>query len=80
MSLTSVCWEAEGAARSPAEDKPVSPGDMTRLSAAQRISALPVNIIAEGRGAPEWGEGGRGKREKWRYCFDCAILSNQPIV
>lgn len=40
----------EGAAHSPAEDKPVSLRDMTYLSAAQRISALSVNIIAKGRG------------------------------
>lgn len=50
MSCVSVYLEDEGAAYSPAEDKPVSPQDMTHLSAAQRISVLSVNIIAKGRG------------------------------
>lgn len=40
----------EGAAHPPAEDKPVSLREMTYLSAAQRISALSVSIIAKGRG------------------------------
>lgn len=71
MSLTSVCWEAAAAARSPAEDEPASPRDMRRRSEAQRISALPVNIIAKGRGRRTGG--GRAEREKWKYGFAFAV-------
>lgn len=50
VSCMSVYAEDEEAAYSPAEDKPLSPQDMTYPSPAKRISVLSVNIIAKGRG------------------------------
>lgn len=62
MSCVSVYLEDKGAAYSPAEDKPVSPRDMTYLSAAQRVSALSVNIIEKSRVTElEKGGGCKGK-------------------
>lgn len=58
VSCVSVCSEDEGAAYSPAEDKPVSPRDVTYLSPAQKISALSVSIIAKGKGGNRLGGGG----------------------
>lgn len=69
VSCVSVCSEDEGAAYSPAEDKPVSPRDVTHLSPAQRISVLSVNIIAKGWGSQDW-RGIGGKHGDW-YCELC---------
>ena len=76
-------WEDEGAAHSPAEDKPVSPRDMTYLSAAQRISALSVSIMAkarEGKGGNRPGEGrGEGKNVK-KGALNCALIAKHSAV
>lgn len=70
VSCVSVCSQAEGAAYSLAEDKPVSPWDMTRLSPAQRISALSVRVIARGGGVFQdcRGEGWREKKNMLWLC------------
>lgn len=58
--------EDEGAAYSPAEDKPVSPRDMTHLPSPQRISGLSVNIMEQSGGDNGAGEGRGERKQIWR--------------
>lgn len=68
--------EDEGVAYSPAEDKPVSPRDMTYLSAAQRISALSVSIMAKaGGGGNRTGEGRSEGKKRGERCFELCTYS-----
>lgn len=71
----SVCLEDEGATYSPAEDKPVSPQDMTYLSPAQRISTLSVNIIEKGRGVTGSEKGGVKRKKYGDRCFELHTYS-----
>lgn len=73
--------EDEGVAYSPAEDKPVSPRDMTYLSAAQRISALSVSIMAKaGGGVTGLERGGVEGKNVEKGALNCALIAKHSVV